>query len=133
MAKVNISDAAKLARISRVTLYKKYIQPGVISVDKDARGHPVIDTSELLRVFGNIYTAKHKDGVNALLEETPKETTETVSCKAKIEALEALLEQQKQELRQAREEIAWLRQRVEAAEQKQLAGPGTTKRWWWPW
>lgn len=133
VAKVNISTAAKLAGISRVTLYKKHIQTGQISVDKDPRGRPVIDTSELLRVFGSLYTYEHNETVNVLHEETPEETQKTDDCKAKIAMLETLLEQQKQELRHARDEISWLRQRIEATEQKQLAGPETRRRWWWPW
>ena len=40
---------------------------------------------------------------------------------------------QERELHDLKEEIAWLRQRVEAAEQRQHAGPTTERRWRWPW
>ncbi|CAA6802104.1 MAG: Unknown protein [uncultured Thiotrichaceae bacterium] len=52
MANVSISKAAKLAGVSRSTLYSTYINKGAISVSADARGRKFIDTSELLRVFG---------------------------------------------------------------------------------
>ena len=52
MALVSVSHAARLAGISRQHLYRKYIKPGEISVQRDEKGDPMIDTSELLRVFG---------------------------------------------------------------------------------
>ena len=51
MARVSITQAAKLAGISRSNLYKSYIDKGLITVSKDDRNKPCIDTSELLRVF----------------------------------------------------------------------------------
>lgn len=51
---VNISEAAKLAGISRTYLYKKYINTGILSVSQDEKGNKVIDVSELIRVFGKI-------------------------------------------------------------------------------
>ena len=54
MAQVSISEAARLAGISRGSLYKSYIKKGVISVSADAAGKKSIDTSELLRVFGEL-------------------------------------------------------------------------------
>jgi hypothetical protein len=133
MALVNLTEAAKLAGISRVTLYKKYIKPGILSVVSDDRNRPAVDTSELLRVFGKLYTDKQSDSVNNLQELTQNLTPETAYLTAQIDALKIIIEHQEQELRAAREEISWLRQRVEAAEQKQLAAPNTNKKkWWWP-
>ena len=54
MAQVSISEAARLAGISRGSLYKSYINKGVISVSTDSAGKKFIDTSELLRVFGEL-------------------------------------------------------------------------------
>lgn len=54
MARVSISKAAKLAGISRASLYKTYLNKGVISVSRDSTGKKYIDTSELLRVFGSL-------------------------------------------------------------------------------
>ena len=54
MARVSISEAARLADISRATLYRNYINNGVVSVSSDSAGKKHIDTSELLRVFGEL-------------------------------------------------------------------------------
>ena len=58
MARVSISKAAKLAGVSRATLYKTYINKGRISVSSDPDGKKYIDTSEILRVFGSIKPEK---------------------------------------------------------------------------
>lgn len=83
MSKVSITDASKLVKISRATMYKKYINTGIISVEL-VNGVKQIDVSELIRVFGVIHevdsqvdTAKtdvdsekdnQKDKIIALLE-----------------------------------------------------------------
>lgn len=54
MALVSISEAARLAGTVRSNLYKSYIETGILSITKDAKGKPKIDTSELLRVFGEL-------------------------------------------------------------------------------
>ena len=133
MALVNLSEAAKLAQISRVTLYKKYINTGKLSVTSDERGKPAVDTSELLRVFGKIYTEKQSDSVQIIHGLSPRFTPKTEALTVEIEHLKTIIERQERELHESKEEIAWLRQRVEAAEQRQLAGPTTARRWWWPW
>ncbi len=53
MSKVSITEASKLVNISRATMYKKYINTGIISVES-VDGVKQIDTSELIRVFGAI-------------------------------------------------------------------------------
>ena len=54
MPLLSIKDAATAAGISRTALYKQYIQPGKISVNRADPKKPVIDTAEILRVFGTI-------------------------------------------------------------------------------
>ncbi len=54
MNKVSITQAAKLAGISRSYLYRKYINNGLISVEKEDN-QKFIDISELIRVFGDIH------------------------------------------------------------------------------
>ena len=53
MSKFSISEAARLACISRQQLYRGHIKPGKISVIKES-GKPFIELSELLRVFPGI-------------------------------------------------------------------------------
>jgi hypothetical protein len=54
MAKVNISQAAHMAGVSRPTIHKK-INAGQLSVEK-LDGKTLIDVSELERVFGTLST-----------------------------------------------------------------------------
>lgn len=59
MSKVSITEASKLVNISRATMYNKYIKTGIISVES-VNGVKQIDTSELIRVFGNIQHLDNK-------------------------------------------------------------------------
>ena len=52
--KLSISQAAKLAGVSRSHFYKSYLKNNRISVEKDYSGKKVIDKSEIMRVFGKI-------------------------------------------------------------------------------
>ena len=54
MANLTISEAAQAVKVSRQTLYNSYIKPGKISVNRSDPRRPVIDTAELLRVFGEL-------------------------------------------------------------------------------
>jgi len=51
MAVVSISEAARLTGKSRKTI-QRYVADGRLSVSQDVAGKPAIDTSELIRVFG---------------------------------------------------------------------------------
>ena len=56
MARVSISEAARLVKVSRPTIYKM-INSGKLSytsVVKNKKSIKVIDTSELIRVFGSL-------------------------------------------------------------------------------
>jgi YD repeat-containing protein len=53
MSLLNISEASKTTGKSRATLYK-YIKDGRLSTVQDNDGQKKIDTSELLRVFGEL-------------------------------------------------------------------------------
>ncbi len=59
MARVSISEAARLVKVSRPTIYKM-INSGKVTplLQHGKRVLKVIDTSELIRVFGSL------DGVN---------------------------------------------------------------------
>ncbi len=125
MPKVTITDAAKLAGISRAHLYKKYIKTGVISISKDHRDKPFIDTSELLRVFGEL-----SDTSLNTKEYTELDTTNT---KEDCSHLREIVAAQSEELRRAWDMVSWLQAKVDAMETKLLQGPTTKRRWWWPW
>lgn len=53
MALVNLTEAAKMVGKTRQTMHR-YVKQGKLSVKRDAKGLPQVDTSELIRVFGDI-------------------------------------------------------------------------------
>ena len=67
MARVSITKAAKLAGVNRGTLYKTYINKGVVSVSADDKGKKYIETSELLRVFGALKSEQVNSTVNSAM------------------------------------------------------------------
>jgi hypothetical protein len=53
MAQLTISEAIRQSGIGRTQFYSKYIKQGLVSVS-ESNGKKFIDTSELLRVFGEL-------------------------------------------------------------------------------
>ncbi|HUW51547.1 MAG TPA: hypothetical protein VMV75_11090 [Sulfuricella sp.] len=102
MAKVSISEAARLAGISRQHLYKRYITPGLLTVEKDGDSSPMIDTSELLRVFGEL----KGDGQQVAAH------SGDVALTAELVALRRLLADRDDQLMEAREREAWMKRLV---------------------
>lgn len=109
MAIVNISEAARLVKKSRTTLYR-YIKDGKLSICTGHNNEDGVDTSELIRVFGILYgtpneqakvnmnehsvTFKEAQSEQLLLQETLiKQEYEIKNLQQKIEFLETLLEE----------------------------------------
>ncbi len=124
VALVSISEAARLVRKSRSTLYKTYIETGKLSVGQDsATGRPVVDTSELIRVFGAIYTT-HATGHatdtkthNATHDATPNATPPRDMAidllRQLVKSKEDQLAAAKEQLRAAQEREEWMRKQVD--------------------
>ena len=70
MPKINISQAAKMTGKTRTTIYKK-IKSGELSAELGRDGNRLIDTAELLRVFGELVTP---DTVSMDVHDTPQVT-----------------------------------------------------------
>lgn len=51
--RLNLTQAAKAAGITRRTLYN-HINQGKVTASRDGKNNPVIDVSELIRVYGNV-------------------------------------------------------------------------------
>ncbi len=85
--KYSISKAAKIAGITRKTLYK-HIEKKPISVEKDDNGRPIIDASELIRVYGDkckFDTEEgNKDTSQSIHPPTEVSTPETKTVKREI-------------------------------------------------
>lgn len=51
--RLNLTQAAKAAGVTRRTLYN-HINQGKVTASRDEKNNPVIDVSELIRVYGNV-------------------------------------------------------------------------------
>lgn len=94
MARVTVTEAARLAGISRQHLYAKYINPGVLSVGKDESDKPWIDTAELLRVFNGklpgpkgLSTPDVSSDTSALRDITRENDIKTAALQVEVTAL----------------------------------------------
>ncbi len=124
VALVSISEAARLVRKSRSTLYKTYIETGKLSVGQDsATGRPVVDTSELIRVFGGLYathatghatdTKTHNATHDATPNATPPRDMAIDLLRQLVKSKEDQLAQAKEQLRAAQEREEWMRKQVD--------------------
>jgi DNA-binding transcriptional MerR regulator len=129
MTYVSISEAAKLAGISRQHLYKKYIQTGEISVERHYEV-PKIQISELLRVFGELKTETTVDRQvvdNSLHDMTLKNVNDYSELQSKVKALEAENRQLQARLADKDEHLQDLREAMKLIEHK----PAEKKKSWW--
>lgn len=100
MALVSISEAAKLTGKSRRTLYR-HIDTGKLSLTHSGTGERVIDTSELLRVYGELSQSGTQD-IGAKLRH---DTGSDALLKAENERLRALLAEKDERLKDKQEHI----------------------------
>ncbi len=101
MNKISISEAARIAGISRTNLYKTYINTGKISVVRD-NDKVYIDVSELLRVFPNCKLCDTQKAQELPIEDNSKTQDNS--------ELVALLRAQ---LAEAKEREEWFKQQLE--------------------
>lgn len=115
---VNVSQAAKLANISRDTFYKNYINKGKVSISRDERNRPMVDTSEILRVFGGLHTDTVRDLTDPTQGYTKKDNTCTVLTPIETAKIQQL-EQENQHLKERLAELQQLHQEAKEREQWQ--------------
>jgi predicted RNase H-like nuclease (RuvC/YqgF family) len=122
MAKVNITEAAKLAGITRQYLHKKYINTGKITVEKDEEGkNPQIDTAEIARVFGKI--SDNSNDSNSYRQTTPENDSKNTALQAENQLLRELLKAKE-------DHISDLQQSLRLLEHKAAPEPSKKRRWW---
>lgn len=114
MSKVSISEAIRMAGISRSHFYNKYINKGLISIEIE-NDKKLIDTSELIRVFGNIQI---KNNIREQLE-TTEDNKKTADKDKIIELLEKQLEDSKMREKEAKEREEWLQKQIDELRQQQ--------------
>ena len=69
MALLPVSKAAELVGLNRKTMYA-YVRSGKVSASKDSKGSLLIDTSELIRVFGALRQEQDRESNTARQLET---------------------------------------------------------------
>jgi DNA-binding transcriptional MerR regulator len=141
MAKVSITAAAKLAGVSRSTLYRSYIDKGLLSVSKDQKGKRCIDTSELLRVFGALQgeaeqgdtsdsvgqsDATHPDSVGQS-EKSPQSSESALALELKLT---------KKQLEESRSREEWYKKKIDDLTDtmkllEHKPAPARPNRRWW--
>lgn len=140
MAKVNITEAAKLAGITRQYLHKKYISTGKISVEKDEQGkNPQIDTAEILRVFGKNVVDSNIDSEsgNSHRQMTPENDSKIAFLEEKLRLLSEQLTaaQEREKIANEREnrlmnQIDQFATTIRLLEHKPVHEPPKKKHWW---
>jgi len=111
MAQLTVSGAAKLVSRSPKTLHR-LIKEGKISATVDSTGQRQVETSELIRFFGEIGQGDTKDSRttgSTSQSATPNETVETA---VKLAVLEAELRHARELLATKDEQIADLRMSI---------------------
>ena len=114
MAKVSISEAIRMAGVSRSHFYNKYINKGLISVQVED-DKKLIEISELIRVFGNIQVENStKEQIRTV------EDIENIPDSTKIiELLEQQLLEYKQREIEAKSREEWLQKQIDELRQQQ--------------
>lgn len=100
MAKVNLSKAALLAGKNRTTIWR-HINTGRLSIERDRDGNPMVDTSELIRVYGELRP-----------EATPKKKNIQQQAKEKLDELVDEIKSMKKTQAELIAEIADLKLRL---------------------
>jgi len=138
MPKHSISEAAKLAGVSRSHFYKKYIRPGLISIEKDKDDNPVIDTSEIMRVFGGIH-GNTDDNVSKIQKDTLENGNKNTILQTEVELLREQLATAQERERLTADREKWMQKQIDQltgqlADTTRLLEHKTPKppkkRWW---
>lgn len=117
MTKLTITEAALLVKKSRKTLYR-HIEQGKVSASQNDTGEKVIDTSELIRVYGEL--SQHDNVINKKMSqpETDEKDQKIAILEDKIKQLNLLLEEKNERINDKQEHIDSLKQALILLEYK---------------
>jgi predicted site-specific integrase-resolvase len=118
-----LGTAAKATGKSKTTI-QRAIAKGTISAHKEKNGRYSIDPSELHRVFPMVSTDTVAQPSQVDTSRPPDETP----LQVKVEALEAMLEREREALTEMRSDRDAWKQQATA-----LLGAPEKKKRWWPW
>lgn len=115
MAKISFSEAAKKGWASRPTLYRKW-KSGELAADKGPDGAPLVDVSELVRVFGEPRKGRgDKPTDTGVTGEQPE--TGTLTRETELFSLREEVQRLRDDAARAREEAERERQAAERERQ----------------
>jgi hypothetical protein len=116
--KYSISEASRIVGITRKTLYK-HIEKKPISVDKDENDRPIIDASELVRVYGDRCRfnneeggKKADEGIQSSTEVSNQDAIEVAVTQKELEMLRVQMSSEKNTFE---EQIDYLRTKLDEA------------------
>jgi len=119
-----LGTAAKATGKSKTTI-QRAIAKGTISAHKEKNGRYSIDPSELHRVFPMVSA----DTVAQPSQVDTSSPPDEPPLQVKVEALEAMLEREREALTEMRSDRdAWKKQATAL-----LGAPERKRRGWWPW
>lgn len=119
-----LGTAAKATGKSKTTI-QRAISKGTISAHKEKNGRYSIDPSELHRVFPMVSTDTVAQGSQLDTLRPPDETP----LQVKVEALEVMLEREREALTEMRSDRDAWKQQATAL----LGAPEKKRSRWWPW
>jgi len=123
MARLTITKAIEQSPIGKTHFYKQYIDTGKITVSVDNAGKKYIDSSELIRVFGELTED---------VQEQPKVSDTVPAVTEQSELVKALREQ----IAESKEREQFYQERIVSLTNR-LEAPANTKRiniitrWWY--
>lgn len=132
MAKVSISEAARLTGKSRTTLHR-LIKAGELSTCSGARNAKMVDISELIRVFGDISKPVQEQPFEQVTEQrvtVPPAPSEQMvsSLKQEVEHLRTLVSAQESHIDSLKQSLQLLEHKKDM--QQPLPPPA---KWWQFW
>jgi hypothetical protein len=146
MAKISISEAARLTGKNRTTLHR-HIKSGKLSKFLDNDNAPLLDTSELMRVYPTFKAPVAMQQVAGVLQSNSKQQLATGNVTAEIELLKLKLQHAEEKIaieegrrheserreREAKDEVNRLLNIVEKHTYLLAAAPEqeSVKKSWW--
>lgn len=132
MAKVSISEAARLTGKSRTTLHR-LIKTGELSTCAGVRNSKMLDISELIRVFGEIFSPVTEQREEQVVEQritVPDTANEQLvhSLKQEVEHLRTLVSAQESHIDSLKQSLHLLEHKKDAVHPVPPSG-----KWWQFW
>ena len=130
MAQLNVTTAAHAAGVSRRTL-QRHIAQGKVSYQSGEQGQKLIDTAELVRVYGTLKNPVSSDTQTPPRQMAHSDTPDVALMRQRITALEKVvdgLEQDKQQYSRENEKLLTI-----VEQQTRLLTYNPPKRSFWVW